>query len=338
MNAWTDSLRQGFTLTMNAKLGSMTRKAWSEIDARDQVRLSRAGITEADWAVLNSVQLERWNGRELLTPQAIKESGHLGLAERVFSLIHDEGEFAVTQPDMKARAITTMGGQQAGTWGGELARTTMQFKAFPITMFTRHYARMLDDVNGTRPVANRALYGAALMASLLGLGALSFQTKTVLQGKDPIDMDQPRFWIKALSVGGGLGIAGDLVLIDPSESAGDAMGKLAKNLAGPAIGSASELVVKNIVENAWQAAEGKDTHWEAELLAWTRSNTPGASVWWVKPFLEHSFLNAVNENLSPGYLARIQGRAKKDWGTDYWWKPRDAMPDRAPDIAGAFGQ
>jgi signal transduction histidine kinase len=29
-----------------------------------------------------------------------------------------------------------------------------------------------------------------------------------------------------------------------------AMGKLAKNLAGPAIGSASELVVKNIVENA----------------------------------------------------------------------------------------
>jgi hypothetical protein len=52
-----------------------------------------------------------------------------------------------------------MGGQQAGTWGGELARTVMQFKSFPIAMFTRHWARMLEGdhgADGAPLLANRA--------------------------------------------------------------------------------------------------------------------------------------------------------------------------------------
>ncbi len=447
LNAWTDSLRQGFTLTMNAKLGQMSRKAWSALDEFDRVRLQRAGITESDWAVLQSVPLEQFNGRELLTPQGIKDHGRrqaatetgappsvaeftarreqeiealvnrhaqmqsempaviaaidadatlsaadklslkrseqsrvnavaaritqmlsshqdaidayaknfpksMGefmqrraneVAERVFSFIADEAEHAVTNPDLAARAVITAGGTQAGTWSGEIARTVTQFKAFPISMFTRHWSRMLDDVQGTRTVANRVLYGSALMVTLLGLGALSFQTKQVLQGKDPINMDPTtktglRFWARSLATGGGLGIAGDMILIDPQGSSGDAAATVVKNLAGPAIGSVTELAFKDIIENIWQAAEGKDTHWQAELVQWARSNTPGASLWWVKPFLEHSFLNALNESLSPGYLARIQARAQQDWGQRYWWAPRDETPQRAPDLERALGQ
>jgi hypothetical protein len=345
LNAWTDGLKQGFTLSMNAKVGELSRLPWAKVSEFDRVRFERAGITESDWTALNAVPLVQFKGRELLTPQAIKAAGHDSLAARVMGLIDSEADFAVVSPDMRTRAITTMGGQQAGTYGGELARTVTQFKAFPITMFTRHWDRMLEGnmgAEGGPAVANRLLYGGALMATLLGLGALSFQTKQVLQGKDPIEMGPTktgmRFWARALATGGGLGIAGDVFLVDPNGSYGDAVGTLAKSTLGPAFGSVGELAAKNVIENAWQAAEGKDTHWQAELLNWTKSNTPGASLWWVKPVMEHTFLNAVNENLSPGYLGRVQERARKDWGQSYWWAPRDATPQRAPEFGNVMGR
>lgn len=341
MNAWTDGLRQGFQLTMNAGLARMSRLDWTALDDFDRARLSRAGITDADWGNLRAVPLENFKGRELLTPQGIKAAGHQDLAARIFGLITDESEYAVVNPDLATRAVITMGGQQAGTWGGELARTVMQFKSFPIAMFTRHWDRLLHDPmpQGSilPPAANRAAYGFALMATLMGLGAVAVQEKQILQGKDPIDMRKGRFWAKAIAQGGGLGIAGDMILVDPSGSPGDATATAIKNLAGPAIGSATELLLKDVVENIWQAAEGKDTHWGAELSSWLRSNTPGIqNVWWVKPFIDHGFMNAVNESLSPGYLSRMQQRASKDWGQKFWWAPKDATPQRAPDFEAAL--
>lgn len=334
MNAWTDGLRQGFQLTMNAGLARMSRDTWGALSEFDRVRLQRAGIGEADWQVLAGVPLESYKGRQLLTPQGIRDAGHPDLAARIFGLITDESEYAVVNPDLATRAISTWGGQQAGTWGGELARTVMQFKSFPIAMFTRHWARLIEGDMGaaSAPVlANRGAYGFALMATLMGLGAVALQEKQLLQGKDPIDMTKGRFWAKAVAQGGGFGIAGDMLLVDPSSSPGDATANAIKNLAGPTIGSATELLLKDVVENIWQAAEGKDTHWAAELASWARNNAPtGANVWWVRPFVDHGFMNAVNESMSPGYLARMKDRAYKDWGSRYWWAPNEATPSRSP--------
>ena len=342
LNAWTDGLRQGFTLTMNAKLGSMSRTAWDALSEFDRTRLTRAGITADDWQALGAVPLARFRGRDLLTPQGIKDSGRQDLALKVFALINDEAEFAVLAPDMATRAIVTGGGQQAGTASGEFFRTAMQFKSFPIAMLTRHWRRMLEGAGDGAPM-NRYTYAMALAVTTMGLGAIATQAKQILAGKDPISMDPTdgvgaRFWAKAAMQGGGLSIMGDLFLTDPSASWGDQGANAVKNLMGPTIGSASDLVLKNIAGNIWESSQGKDTHWAAELSGWVRSNTPGASVWWVKPAIDHGFLNAMNENLSPGYLSRMQQRAYKDWQQRYWWAPRDGMPDRAPDIMGAFGQ
>lgn len=341
--AWTDSLRQGFTLTMNAGLARMARQGWGTLAEFDRVRLQRAGITEADWQALQAVPLEQFKGRELLTPQGIKDAGQPELAARVFAFINDEAEMAVLNPDMTTRAITTMGGQQAGTWGGEIARTVMQFKSFPIAMISRHWRRLLDGsmgADGSPLLANRYAYGMALAVTTMALGAVATQAKQILAGKDPINMDPTdgtgaRFWAKAAVQGGGLSIMGDLFLTDPSATWGDQAANAIKNVAGPTLGSANELLFKNILGNVWEAADGKDTHWQAEAAAWVKSNTPGASVWWVKPAIEHGFLNALNESVSPGYLARMQQRAYKDWSQRYWWAPRDALPQRAPDFSAA---
>lgn len=344
LNAWTDGLRNGFTMSMNAGMAKWTRTDWGALNEFDRSRLTRAGFTEADWQTLKTVAPTQFKGRELLTPQSIIASGVDGanaLAAKVFGFIHDESEYAVVNPDLKTRAIITMGGQQAGTWGGEIARTSMQFKSFPIAMMTRHWSRMLEgdhDAQGAPMLANRAAYGFALAATLTGLGAVATQEKQILSGKDPIDMKNPRFWLKAVAQGGALATVGDLFLMDPASSGTDMATNALKSAIGPAAGTATDLLFKNITENIWQEAEGKDSHWQAELFSWAKQQTPGGNLWWMKPMVEHGFTNALQESMSPGYLSRVQQRAQKDFGQQYWWRPQEATPGRAPDLAAAGGR
>lgn len=346
LNAWTDGLRQGFTMSMNAGLARMAKKQWSALSEFDQSRLTRSGITESDWGVLNGVRPTNFKGRELLTPQSIKASGHAdadSIAAKVFGFIHDESEFAVVNPDLTTRAITTFGGQAAGTVGGEIARTVMQFKSFPIAMVSRHWGRLLEgdhDAQGAPMLANRTAYAMALMATTVGLGAIATQEKQILAGKDPIDMTGQhagRFWARAVAQGGAFSIVGDLFLMDPGNGT-DMATNAFKTALGPSAATVTDLLLKNIAENVWQSSQGKDTHWQAELFAWAKAQTPAGNLWWLKPMVEHGFANSVNEVLSPGYLARVQQRAMKDWGNRYWWNPREGAPSRGPDMERAFGK
>jgi hypothetical protein len=336
LNAWTDGLRQGFTMTMNASVAKMAKTEWDALNAFDRGRLEKAGINEADWGVVRQSTPTLYKGRELLSAQDIADRS---VAAKVFGFINDEAEFAVINPDLTSRAFTTMG-TQSGTNMGELVRTVMQFKSFPAAMITRHWRRIaeLDSVDGAPAMANRVVYGTALMVTLMGLGAVATQAKQMLQGKDPIDMtpdDGPgtKFWFKALAQGGGLSILGDLFLTDPAATMGDQAGNLAKNLLGPTVGSASDLVLKNISGNIWDAARGKDTHWEADLANWAKSNTPGASLWWIRPVLDRAIMDQFNEAMSPGYLGKMKARAMREWGQRYYWEPGQMTPSRAPDPA-----
>jgi hypothetical protein len=186
---------------------------------------------------------DQWKGRELLTPQPIIASGHERaneLAAKVFGFIHDESEFAVVNPDLKTRAIVTMGGQQAGTFGRGNRPHGHAVQVLPIAMMTRHWGRLLEgdhDASGAPMLANRFVYGMALLATPRGSERSPRRRKQILQGKDPIDMTKGRFWAKAIAQGGGFGIAGDLFLIDPASSADDIGTTAIKNLAGPIVGN-----------------------------------------------------------------------------------------------------
>ena len=46
---------------------------------------------------------------------------------------------------------------------------------------------------------------------------------------------------------------------------------------------------------------------------------------------------ATGAGASPSYLRRMRRRVQKEWGQDYWWKPGDKLPDRAPDLEAALG-
>lgn len=346
LNAWTDTLRRGFQMTMMQGLARMSKKAWGELDGWDRALMERRGFTEDDWKVLTKAQLTEFGGKEHLTPEAIRAGGGDGaLVAKVLGLIQDEGETAVINPDLATRAATTFGGTQAGTIRGELARSVMQFKAFPLAMVSRHWRRMLDApqvADGSAPMlGNRLVYTGALLATTTALGAIALQAKQVVQGKDPIDMTGKhavKFWLKAVAQGGGLSIVGDLLLNDPSDSPGGMAGAAVKTALGPVLGSFADVVLKLGAENVWQAAEGKKTHAAAEALAWAKSNAPLVNIWYLKAVVDHMGLQALQENLSPGYLAKMKQKAQKDWDQSFWWEPGTGAPARPPNLPAAGGR
>lgn len=339
LNAWTDTLRRGFSLTMMQGLSRLSRLEWDALTPYDRDRMAQKGLTADDWNVMRQAPMVQHNGVDYLTPDAIYSTGDPRAGEvvaKMIGLIADESEIAVLNPDLATRAITSGGGSQRGSGAGELARAVMQFKSFPIAMISRHWRRMLDQpqgLDGAPAVANKLAYSAAMMVSLTALGAIAFQTKQIISGKDPVDMTTPKFWGRAVAQGGGLGFAGDLLLTDTADDRSplDTLGRQ----FGPTYGSIAdlyELTKGNIDEyNA-----GKQTHAGAEAFRFARSHAPLVNLWYAKRGLDAAGLGALQENLSPGYLARVENKAKKDWRQDWWWRPGDAAPDRAPDL-GAVG-
>jgi hypothetical protein len=343
MNAWTDTLRRAFSMTMMNGLAKLSKTDWAGLSEWDRSHLTRKGITEDDWNVIRAGQLTDFNGAQFLTPEAIRASGDARANEvvaKVIGLITDESEYAVINPDLATRTLQSGGGMPAGTIRGELARSVMQFKSFPVAMISRHWRRMLDapqGLDGAPALANRLAYGGAMMVALTSLGAVAFQAKQIVQGKDPLDMTTPKFWMRAVAQGGGLGIVGDFLLTDPTENPGDSTANAIKNLAGPSIGSAYDLVGKLGIENVYEAAHGKDTHLGAEGVRFARGHLPYLNLWYAKAALDHAGLHALQENLSPGYLSKMQQRARRDWNQDYWWKPGSNAPDRVPDMTAVGG-
>ena len=257
---------------------------------------------------------------------------------KMIGMITDESEIAVLNPDLTTRAITSGGGKAKGSAEGELWRSVMQFKSFPIAMISRHWRRMLEtpqDLDGAPMVANKLAYGAAMMLSLTALGAIAFQTKQMVSGKDPVNMTTMKFWSRALAQGGGLGFVNDMLLGDTTDDRSP-MDSFGRSIMGPGYGSAADLyeLTKGNID---ETLAGKDTHAGAEAFRFARSHAPLVNLWYAKRALDAAGLHAAQEALSPGYMARIESKARKDWDQDWWWRPGEAAPERAPDLATITG-
>lgn len=353
MNAWTDTLRRAFSLTMMQGMARLAGHNWEALGEWDRSHLERKGITPEDWSVIRRSELTEFQGMQHLTPESIRSTGDARADEVVakyLGLIQDESEYAVLNPDLATKVLVTGGSAQRGTVKGELARSVMQFKSFPVAMISRHWNRMLEmpkvtdgsapgGFNGP-PLANRLLYAGGILASTTMLGMIAYQAKQVLAGKDPADMTGPhaaKVWGKAVAQGGGLSIVGDMLLNDPGQSVAGFAGSTLGTIAGPGISTVMQAAGIPLV-NAWDKAKGKRTHTAAEELQLVRSNLPYVNLWYAKAAIDHAGMQALQENLSPGYLGRMRQNAQKDWGQQYWWVPGSNAPQRAPNLGAAVGQ
>lgn len=338
MNAWTDSMRRGFSVTMMGGLGKLSRTEWGALDAGDRMRLTRGGIEAADWAVMQKATPENWKGQQMLTPDSIRAIADPAVTDamkdsvsaKLLGYITDESEYAVVNPDLATRTIQ-QGGTQKGSGAGELWRSAMLFKSFPIAMVTKHWRRALFDESLSG--AGRLTYGASLMVGLTVFGYVATSNKDITRGKDPKDITDPRTWVAAFLQGGGAGIMGDF-LFSSQNRFGGGMGA---TLAGPLLGDAITGVELGVgaIQNA---VSGEAPDGAAQALRTAIGVTPGASLWYARAAIERAFLHDLQEYLSPGYLGRMQAKAEKDFGQRFWWEPGQMEPDRLPDLGKMIGQ
>lgn len=362
LQGWTDIMRRGFSTAMMGALGKISRADWGKLDAGDRARLEAKGVSQAEYQVWQLAAPQDWKGSKMLTPEAIRAvtdaqlmQAHLisqaptlaegarvrdRAASRLLGVITDEGEYAVLAPDLHARTIVTMGGQHRGTMGGEIARSVMLFKGFPISMLTRHLSRMRS---GPMTAASRVEYAASLITATTVFGALAMQIKDVISGKDPRDMTTPKFWGAALAQGGGAGFAGDLIYQAmggmQSQSGVSTAANVLSAVTGPVFGSMAEFADLTLGNaGAYLKNPDKDTHFGAEAIRFARSHTPFVNLWYARAALDHAIINDLQELMSPGYLAKMERRVQKDWGQNYYWSPASGTPDRMPDFKAIGGQ
>lgn len=263
--------------------------------------------------------------------QAMRDSAINHATAAMLGFIDNEAKTAVLAPDAITRAAITQGAR-AGTFGGELGRSVMLFKSFPLAMVLRN----IDRIRSIPTVQGKVAYSMALLTSLTVFGALSIELKDLVSGKNPRDATTGKFWGAAFAQGGGLGIFGDVLYtgLGGNSRAGNPNWT---NLGGPVLGGLADL--GNVtLGNLGQAMQGKDTKAAAELLRFTRSNLPFLNLWFLKAAVDHMGFNELQENVSPGYLARQRTAARRDWGTSYWWEPNEFQPSNFPEMASAAGQ
>lgn len=344
LNAWTDALRRGFSVTMMGSLGKLSRTEWGALPDVDRAHLLKKGISEADWLVWQRATPERWRDSSMLTPESIRAVPDAALAPlgdpavlkdqaaaKLLGFITDESEFAVVSPDLMTRAAVTRSTQK-GSVEGEFLRSLLLFKSFPLAMISRHLRRAAEMPNAAGALG----YSASLMAGLVAFGAVSLTAKDLVQGKDPRDMTMPKFWAAAFAQGGGLGIYGDILY---TGMGGQTRGGMSNwiSYAGPVFGTGLDLLDVTL-GNARQEMDGKDSHAAAELMRFSRQNLPFVNLWYARSALDHAVFHEMQESLSPGYLASMRSRAQRDWGQSFWWEPGQALPARAPDLEAAIGE
>ena len=322
LEPWTNAGQWAFGLEFTGMLGRSADKTFDRLPKDLQQTFGRYGLTAADWDIIRASPLDDYQGAKFVNIANLARSGrdNLEVASKLQNMILTERDFAVITSDPRVRALLYQG-TRAGTMSGEVARFVGMYKAFPITMLTTHFMRGLSQ----ETLTSRAAYMASLFVPMTLFGALAFQAKQVVRGKEPVPMDSWKFWLGAASQGGGAGILGDFLFSEQNRFGGG----LATTLAGPAAGFFSD-VWNLTAENAKQLAAGEDTNFGSEAVNFFGRYTPGSSLWYTRLAFERFILDQAAlaaDSKARKRFRRIIRKQEKDYKSGYYWKPGELKPN-----------
>ena len=328
----TQAGRWAFGLEFMGTLADHAGKSMDQLDPALRRALGNYGITGELWDAARKAKFQEFDGARFMNPADMIGSADARLSEagqRIHEMILTETDFAVPEPDARVRAMATQGIQR-GTLVGELWRSSMMYKSFPITIMTTHIMQGVAHRDMTK-----GMYFMGLLAGLTVMGGFVVQTKQVLSGKDPRDMTDPEFWGQAFMQGGGVGIYGDFL----SAAVGRNEQDLVKTVMGPVAGLATD-AVRLTSQNARQFYEGRPTRFSSEAIRFAGRYNPLSSLWYTKTGFDRTFMRWLRMQGDPEYAKGFRAMerwARQNYGQDYYWRPGDAEPRRAPDLTKALG-
>jgi hypothetical protein len=324
LSKWTDDGRRLFNHQVWAAITDNAGKAWGTLNPRFRNMFERYGMGERDWDAVRSTPLEESDGARWILPDRVSD---LGLRTRLAEMILQESEFSTITSSLRMRAAVNAR-LHRGSIPGEFGRSVLLFRGFPLQMFWMHGRRALQ--SGGRGALQ---YGASLFIASTIMGSMALQLKQVIAGKDPLDMTDPTFMLRAAAQGGGLGIMGDFINSAVSRSGQDFW----TTMGGPIAGSIDD------VRHFFSFGK-KDGHIQIlsqhkgrALRQLIQNNMPGSTLWYTRLAFSREVLDQMQREIDPDYyisFSRMEQRAQQD-NAGYWWRPGQKAPARAPNLQNA---
>lgn len=331
LSAKTQATKHAFGMAFMATWADHAGTAWADLPDAIRRTMARHGFTPAEWDQIRAARLdEPQPGATFLRAPEIRAAAGTKLAEKYIAMILRETSYAVPEGNLRSRARIVR--ERPGTLVGEISRNFAQFKSFGVVAVMQQAGRMWE-IAARRGRATGAGYAAGLLLATTALGAFALQLKDLIAGRDPRDMTSKKFWGGAMLQGGGMGIYGDFLFADVNRFGGG----LTSTVAGPLVGRVSQLR-DTTIGNAFKGAEGEKSNIGRDAVQTLRTWTPGGSLWYARLAYERVLLDRLQEQVDPeahdAFRRKIAGR-RRDYQQGFWWRPGEAVPDRAPAMPGA---
>jgi len=314
LNHWTNSGRVTFGMEFLANLAEQSTKSYDELSRGMKSAFSRYGITADDWASLSKASTEI-KGTKFVDP--VSDVLDDTLQAKVLGMIREETNFAIPEPNAKARAIAAAG-SRTNTVANEMIRTATQFKSFGVSVLVSNMGVLLDK---GLPTGTKLAYGASLMTSTAIMGVIVLQLKDIAKGRSPRELT-PELVGEGFLQGGSLGVAGDVFFNDPS-----LFGGLPAYVAGPTVGDLQRIWKVMHATKDEVLTEGGD--WKKKLFPAVEKAAEEVAfplrLWQTRVAMERLMLDQTRRLSDPDYYSKLQRtkkwlREERDQG--YWSEPK----------------
>lgn len=330
---WTQSGKHLAGLDLQGFLADMTSKNWTALGKQTQKALTAHGFNAESWELVRKTPLhEPRSGAKFLRPADVVAHAGRELGERFHGMIVREVGYAVPDRNLRSKSLWLAG--RPGTIGGELWRSMLQFKTYGMTVAMLHANRIAGDIiAGDRSAL--APIGALIITGAF-LGAIAMALKDIKDGRDPRKwLDEktyldPSFWGAAALQAGGLGIYGDFLF----SQTGRNNQSFGKTLAGPLVDRVDNVLALT-TGNLMQSIRGERTNFGRESVKFARQNTPGANLWMIGLPIQRLVFDQLQKQVDPeAYraLAQQEMTRRRDYRQEFWWRPGQTRPSRAPDL------
>ena len=311
LQPWTESNKRGVTLMIANDLGREASKRYDKVPEDLRRILNTYGIDQKGWELARKGAKKGPDGRVYLIPGEIPD---VKIRENMFALLVSEADFSVPSPGARERAIMR-GGYRPGTRGGEAIRFVGMFKSFGVTALTKGVGRQLHGY-GAKSIKEQLQRGVGANVGLINtvvgttlLGYYVMQLKELAKGRE-MRPASPETFLAAALQGGGLGIYGDFLFGEASRYGGGTL----ETAAGSGIGT-----IFQGIDLAQKFRSGEDVGGDFVRLA--KGNIPFANLFYTKEAMNYLVWYQLQESINPGYLRRMERRAKTQNDQTYWLPP-----------------
>lgn len=313
-NWWTNAQERGVAGILSSHVGENLSRGWADMDAGLRTSMERFGVTEAHWTEARAAALLRDRDNiAYFTPDMVE--GEAG--RRLSAWFAETMNGALTRPSMYTKSILTQG-LAPGSAVGEAMRLFTQFKSYPVSFLTTHWAR--ETGRGADGVNWGGLAGMIAGTSIMG--AVSMTLKDAAMGRNPRtpwsergdgteDAAAALKWVgSAMTRGGGLGIYGDFLWGDFNRFGGG----FSSSFFGPAVGT-----VDSAMRLFTQMRELDDPR--AGAVNFVARELLPTNLFYAKLALDHMIIFRLQEAINPGYLRRMERRVERENNQTFWLRP-----------------